>query len=205
MGLSRLAETFTGVLTELGGPELAASGNEKPRKVVIKQDPAKHYGKTFRTWSNSDVWERLQSLNGQQVTVEYYAEERQGGPNGTYTQNFLTGVLENGNGAGGGQPHTSVGEGNDAGRSPAPSPTNDSWGAAPSGWTAPQETPSTKDDYWNRREATDHERSMQMEAAWAVKAVLDVSKGEALSDDEVVQNALKLALVKRRVAFELGK
>lgn len=194
-------QTFTGVLTELGGPEVSPNtGNEKPRKVVIKDDPTKQYGKTFRTWSNSEVWERLQPLNGQRVTVEFVVEERQGGPSGTYNQNVLVDVLENGDGGG---VSARVGGEVSEGTTTAPSSAAD-WTPPPAEWQTTKAQIESKDDYWEQRAVKDEERSREMEAAWALKAVLDLEGPDHdLSDDSLVEFAVRLALLKRRVASEM--
>jgi hypothetical protein len=183
--------TFTGKLIELGGPELGKSGKEKPRKVVIKDDPAAQYGKTFRLWSSSEYFEILSNHLGQQVSVEYEAEEVTFGDN-TWTQNNIVGVQTNG-GWGNGE------QGNGS--------TEGVWGSAPPD-SGPESSPVTsppasKDDYWERREAADAKRSLEMEAAWAVKAVLDLHPD--IKQDDLVSKAISLAIVKRQVASELGK
>lgn len=50
------------------------------------------------------------------------------------------------------------------------------------------------------------ERGLQMEAAWAVKSVLDRTPNDVdISHSDLVDRAIKMALLKREVASELGK
>lgn len=183
---------YTGVLSELGGAEIGQSGVEKPRRIIIKQDPNSQ-GKTFRAWSDSEPWLMLQERLGQTVTVVYEPEQRTGGPKGTYTQNRLVGVKNDG-----------VGEGSRVwGSAQEPEPAQD--------WSVPKDDqqirpdeppkPVSRDDYWEQRAAVDEQRSLQMEAAWAVKAALDLGTQR----DQVVVRAIEIAILKRQVASELSK
>ena len=191
-----MTERYSGVLTELGGPELGASGNEKPRKVIVKADVAKQYGKTFRVWAGTDLWRELEGLHGKPVTIEFETEQRQG-PKGPYPQNMIVGVTSN-NGEGGG------------GDWSVPSPSDSRvWGSArgDESETTPQSPPApSKEEYWERRERKDEARSLEMEAAWALKAVLDLEGPDhGLSDDELLTHALQLIFLKRRIAMEMSK
>lgn len=183
-----MSETFTGILSELGGAEMGATGREKPRKVIIKQDANQQYGKTFRCWADSDAFRALEGKLGQSVTIEYEVEERTGGPRGSYSQNVLIGI-KNGEAAEWPAPISN------------PAPGSPDW-QPPGDEDAPPEvaaTPRKTRDEWD-------ERGAQMEAAWALKAMLDVEGPDhGLTEDELLANALRLILLKRRLAFEMEK
>lgn len=173
-------QTFTGTLTELGGQELGKSGNEKPRKVVIKDDPDAQYGKTFRCWSNSGEWEQLQGKLGQEVTVEY-VDEQFGSGDKTWTSHNITSVLGNGQA------------------------TENSWGTPP-----PEEAPkavtqrATTASVSTSKAKNDDDRTAEIEAAWAVKAILDRTPSDTeIKPDELKANAIRLVKLKREVAKSL--
>lgn len=187
--------TYTGVLTELGGAELGQSGHEKPRKVVIKSDPNQENGKTFRTWSDSDAWFELQDKIGHTITVDFEIEQRQGGPKGSYKQNVLKALV---GGAGGGEPQ--VARGSVANGEKPPSAYD--W-SVPSDKDAPEKepppppTPEPPPDQWEAK-------TLEIEAAWAIKAILDKTPGE-IKESELLDKAMKLVILKRRLAYELSK
>lgn len=199
--------TYTGKLIELGDPELGQSGKEKPRKVILKSDPNAQYGKTFRCWANSFEWGALQDFLGKPVTVEYVVQEANYTlPNGETPKpsNMITDVVLDGvqqNGDGGGESTDLRGSG--SATQPSSSPAHD--------WTAP--TPNkagpapklSKDDYWARREEQDAARTLEIEAAWGVKAVLDRAGDEVMKPEDLVAKALQLIILKRQVASELAK
>lgn len=195
-----MPETYTGVVKEVGGAELGKTGNEKPRKIVISDSPD-YQGKTFRVWSSDSTFEVLSQALGQQITVQFEAEQRQG-PQGPYTQNRIVGVQNGGGGEGNG----SSAVWGSATPAPAPTPSTD-WSVPGSGG-APQQPPSpvTKDDYWEQRQVMDQQRSLEMEAAWAVKSVLDrIPQDVTYEPENVVTAAIALAMLKRRVASELAE
>ena len=184
-------QTYSGVIAELGGPELGKTGNEKPRKVVIKQDPSEQYGKTFRVWSSDYAWEQLNQAGiGSNVTVEFIIEEPTYTlPNGQKPKptNKITDVVEGG--------------GNGLGEVAAPSPeTHD--------WTAPQPTPEPTpvQKYGGKKDDVDWEaRTLEIEAAWSIGVLLNRAGSEQVSEQKLVQDAIRLVLLKRQVASELGK
>lgn len=195
--------TYSGVVREVGGPELGKSGNEKPRKIVISDSPD-YQGKTFRIWSNDSDFDVLSQSLGKHITVEYEAEPIEMGGK-KWTSNRITGVQQNGDG--GGERTGAVGE-----VAPAPQPS-----PSPTDWSVPKDPPplewqetkskiSGKDDYWEQRAVMDEHRSLEMEAAWAVKAVLDVEGPNAgsMTDDQIIDKALHLAILKRRIASEMA-
>lgn len=201
------AQTYSGVVAEVGGPELGSTGKEKPRKIIIKTDPTQQYGKTFRLWSNSYEWEQLQDKLGQQVTVEFVAEERQG-PQGSYTQNLITDVLQDV--GGNGERTGAVGE---VASAPQPSPSDD-WTAPKVGVGAPVESPPamaapapapsspslSKDEYWQRREALDAERTLEIEAAWGIGQAIALGHTDPSKIEELTH---QLIILKHKIAGEL--
>lgn len=202
-------QSYTGVLTELGGPEMGANA-EKPRKVVLKQDRTAQYGKTFRTWHDSLEWNDLETAGvGATFTVDYEIQTRQGGPSGSYTQNWIIGVRQNGAGGGGGEPQPSSGEvGSNAGDPSTTTPTsgNGSWGTPPTAaWADAKTAIATKDDYWEQRALMDEQRNLEMEAAWAVKCVLDRTPQDVeLKSSDLVEKSIQVIIVKRQVASEMS-
>ena len=216
-----MPETYAGTVVELGGEELGRSGHAKPRKVVIKADPTAQFGKTFRVWQDSDSWETLSRLNGKHVVVLYDVEEREGGPQGKYTQNMIVGVdaPDSVDGAG-------VGPSTDSGGTPPPttaagtpasSADHSGWGSPPVDvWTGRvvQETkdPTTnyvsKDDYWKRKEDKDDDRTNQMASAWAISqaiAIMSVGAKEPPQDQVIERVAHELLILKERMAAELAQ
>lgn len=205
-----MTEKLTGILTEVGGPEIGSTGKEKPRKIVIKQNASDQYGKTLRVWSNEFAFQELQQRAGQPVTVEFVVEDRQG-PQGPYQQNRITDVL----------PVEGNGERTGAGGSvsaPQPSPpAQQDWsipkpdvGAGgsptehPTATGSPTPAPTTtRDDYWAHREILDQQRSLEMEAAWSVKSVLD--REPNISEQKLIQDAIRLIIIKRQVASEMAE
>ena len=209
MGGAVVAETYTGTVVEVGGAEIGSTGKEKPRKIVIKDDPSAQYGKTFRVWGNEYAYEILQGKAGQVVTVEYVIDNRQG-PQGPYQQNRITDVLQDVGGGGNGFAGGEV-----SGNAPpvSPPPAAQDWSApkvsgagtpapAPTS-TPPPSTPQNKDEYWEQRTILDQQRSLEMEAAWAVKACLD--KDPTASNQKLVQDAIGLIMLKRQVASEMAE
>lgn len=181
--------TYTGTLTELGGKEMGATGNEKPRKVVVKDDPTKQYGKTFRTWHDSLEWNDLEQYGlGALVTIEYVTEQRQGGPQGSYTVNTIVGVRQDGAGV-----SASDGEGGD-------------WGE-PHGPVGEVGPPVGKPVASTPHRATDwDERGIQMEAAWAIKTAFHwFQPGDQITASMLLDKAMELAMLKRRLAAELAE
>lgn len=225
-----MTEQYAGIITELGGEELGKSGNAKPRKVVIKADPTSQYGKTFRVWQDSNEWQQLSQLNGKHVVVIYIEEERSGGPSGTYKQNMIVGVdaPDSVDGAGIG-PSTDSGGGSPPPNAATSAPSTDHsvWGASPKAWgssavetvadptaaakdawTKHTSKPTSKDDYWERKEAKDEDRSNQMAAAWSVGqaiSLLSVGADQPPSDEAIYNAAHRLAIVKERIAKELAE
>ena len=207
-----MTETYTGIVAELGGPELGKSGNEKPRRVVIKQDPAAQYGKTFRVWSNSYEWEALQDKLGKEVTVEYVLEQANFTlPNGETPKpsNKITDVLPavdgGGNGSGGGEVAGSATAPADDWTTPkrgaGGSPRKDEQVAA----TSPSPA-SSPPKYGGKRDDTDWEaRTLEIEAAWAIGTLLGRAGNERVDPAELVDQAIQLVLTKRRVAERLPK
>src|SRR5687767_2738967 len=83
--------TYTGVVREVGGKEMAKNGqNEKPRKIVISDSPD-YAGKTFRVWANSSDFTVLTGAldSGETVTVTYEVNPI---PGTTYSQNMILDV-----------------------------------------------------------------------------------------------------------------
>lgn len=187
-----MTETFTGVVSELGGIEMSKDGTkEKPRKVIIKEDVAKQYGKTFRCWSNQPEWDELEALRGKQVTVEFEVSQ----PN--YT-------LPNGQTPNPSNMIVSVSSANGEGRGGDWSVPDPGRGSAGEG--ASQSPPASKDDYWEQRQIMDEQRSLEMEAAWSVKAILDRTPLETeIKFSELVDKAIDLIVIKRQVAHHMGE
>lgn len=171
--------SYTGQVMLVGDPEIGSTGKERPRKVVISDNPGQYQGKTFRCWSWKPDFEAFEV--GRWVTVGYEVEPN---PDPTRHGSNMISVAETTTapGGGGGQPQKgpSAGEGPQAGRSPSPQPT-----------------PRVVNDY--------DETTLQIESAWAIKAVLDrQDPGEPMKPDEVIEKALQLVILKRRLASELG-
>lgn len=175
-------QTYTGTLVELGGAEMGSTGNEKPRAVRIKADPSSKYPKTFRTWHDSLEWNDLEEIGlGSVVTVEYIAEERQGGPQGSYTVNTLVGVRQDGAGAsapdgGGGdwgEPQEPRGEvGSNAGEPVAPQPSQ-----------------------------TIDPVTRSIISSWAIEQAI---REGARGDEAIHTRAHEIVVLKDRIASELG-
>lgn len=195
--------TYTGQVMLVGDPEYAKNPphKERPRKILISDRPGQYQGKTFRIW----VWREAefeQLKVGAWVTVHYEIEPN---PNPErHGSNMISVVetVEQGAGSGGGEPQPPSGEvRSNAGEAPTPSP--DAWSTPPTqDWAATKDVLS-KDDYWAQREASDHERTLEIESAWAIRVVLDNADGQ-MSDDQVIDKALQLVIMKRRLASELG-
>lgn len=214
-----MPETYAGTVVELGGEELGRSGHAKPRKVVIKADPNAQYGKTFRVWQDSDSWETLSRLNGKHVVVLYDVEEREGGPQGKYTQNMIVGVdaPDSADGAGIGPRPDSGSPSPAVAGTPAPSADHSTWGTPPVGaWSGrpvqetkdPTTTYVSKDDYWKRKEDKDEERSNHMAAAWAISqaiAIMSVGAAEPPQDQVIERVAHELLILKERIVAELAQ
>lgn len=181
-----MSETYTGVLTELGGAEIGSTGKEKPRKVIVKNGERM---KTFRCWSSSDIWQQLQPLGGKPVTVSYDTEQRQG-PSGPYQQNNILAVQVAAESTGGGW-ESGAGV----------------WGSASSPNTQPPPV-SSKDDYWAHREVMDEQRSQHMAAAWSISqaiALLSLGATEPPAKDHIETVAHQLLVLKEQIVSETSQ
>lgn len=190
--------TYTGQVMLVANPEIGKTGNERPRKIVISDRPGSYQGKTFRIWAwKEDQFSKLKV--GEWVTVHYEIEPN---PDPTRHGSNHISVVEPTTAQGGGQ--ADVG-GEVSGSQPASQPTREpgDWSTPPSGGWANTKQELSKDDYWARREATDAERTLEIESAWAINAVLQTSTG--LTDEQVIDKALQLVILKRRLASELGR
>jgi hypothetical protein len=208
-----VTETYQGVIKEIGGVELSKSGeHEKPRKVVISDSPD-YAGKTFRIWGNADGFSELRV--GEPVTVEYEVQERQGGPSGSFKQNMISTIHPNGgSGSGGESANGSSSVWGSAPPAPEAATPQADWSVPGSGTKTPPET-----DY-DRREREkqariearqafldqrDDARTLQIESAWAIEAVLSREETDKrMTPDEIIEKALQLVILKRRLASELG-
>lgn len=200
-----MTETYDGTVIEVGGAEMGKSGKEKPRKVVVSPNPTddKPKTKTFRIWKDDDYFPILERNLGKLVTVEFVTEDVTFGDK-SWTQNNIIGVLESDEGGDWGEPQEPRGEvGSNAGE-PVTSESNGSWGTPPpSDWTEVKAKvssgPTSKDDYWERREAADEARTRQMVAAWSIEQAIRLGKS---SENEIHELAHKLILLKERIAKE---
>ena len=184
--------TYTGQVVLVGDPEIGKNGKERPRKIMISDNPGQYQGKTFRIWSwKEDDFSKLQV--GQWVTVHYEVEPSLDPTRRGANAISVVETAEQGAGSGGGQPRTSVGEGNDAERSPAPEPSAaplpESWGAT--------KAAVARDEY--------QDKTLDIESGWAIKAVLHISPELAGNDDLILDKALQLIILKRRLASELSR
>ena len=180
-----MPERYKGQIKSIGAAELGASGHEKPRKVVISDSPT-YQGKTFRIWSNDSDFDTLMAASnaGREVEIEYVVEERQGGPSGTYKQNMIVNVHDPRAGDWS-VPQPSEGE--------AP-PPGDGFSVPASASPEPQSPPPS--DPWE-------DKTYEIEAAWAVKAVLD-ARPELLNNfGDLMLQSKKLIEEKRRLALQL--
>lgn len=192
--------TYTGQVMLVGDPEIGKTGNERPRKVVISDNPGQYQGKTFRCWSWKDDFALLKV--GAQVTVHYEVEPN---PNPERHGSNMISHVEVNDGTGGGQANGSSDVWGSASNAPAAATP------APTDWTAPPRTdgPSpqvtSKDDYWEQRAVMDEQRTLEIESAWAIKAVLDRQEpGAPMTEEQIIDKALQLVILKRRLASELG-
>ena len=195
--------SYTGQVMLVADPEIGTTGKERPRKVMISDNPGNYQGKTFRIWAWKEA-EFEQLTVGSWVTVHYEVE-----PNPTPGRNGSNMVshVEPATATGGGQPTTTD------------VPMNAGLGEVRQSGPTPQPTvaqPAQENDY-DRREREkqariearqalmdqrDDERTLQMESAWAIAKVLDMSSG--LNDDQVIEKGLQLVILKRRLARELS-
>lgn len=177
---------FSGTVAEIGGKEMSKDGTkEKPRKVVIKDDPSKQFGKTFRVWPNSGDFDVLREAaeSGALVAVEYEVNQI---PGTDYTQNMIVNVSD-----GAGLPPNGSGQ---AGSSSS-APSDQSWGEPPpDAWSGVSTSPSTHyDDTQN-----------QIVASWAIKCAIQ-TLGVNADPDTVHSRAHELIVLKERIAKELSK
>jgi hypothetical protein len=182
-----VAEQMSGFVAEVGGEEIGRNGNAKPRKIVVKESLDAQYGKTFRVWQDSSEFDTLAANNGKYVTVIYEVQEREGGPQGKYTQNFILGVdaPDSGDGAG----------------SSAPS-SGTTWEQAPSdGWATPPATTSTPAP--SPEPSKRDETTRQIEAAWALGCLLQFE--EYRKDPDLLKKKThQLIALKHQIASELS-
>ena len=209
--MSEGLKTYSGVVTTVADPEIGSTGNEKPRRVVIKKDLNEQYGKTFRIWSNHDDFPNL--VMGQPITVEYI-EQPNPDPQRKPSNIIQSAWATEGAGVASGTP-TPVAQPTKSAPSAGPS-GDDPWGPTPhpNAQTAATSMPVatngnlsySKDDYWERREATDEQRQREIEAAWGINAtialygVLDAT----LDKDKLHAKAHELIVLKKQIASELA-
>lgn len=200
--------SYTGQVMLVAEPEIGSTGNERPRKVMISDNPGNYQGKTFRIWAWKEA-EFEQLKVGSWVTVHYEVE-----PNPTPGRNGSNMVshVEPATATGGGQP-TTTDVPMDAGlgevQQPVPTPQ-------PTDYATRREDVVIENDY-DRREREkqariearqafldqrDDDRTLQMESAWAIAKVLEMSNG--LTDDQVIEKGLQLVILKRRMARALS-
>lgn len=207
--------TYTGQVREVHPAEVGSTGKNKPRKIIISDNPGQYQGKTFRCWEwKEDDFSKLQV--GAWVTVHYEVEPN---PNPSLNGSNMISHVELAT-SGGGEPQSGVGGSvGNAGEAPAPANGNGSWGTPPANWASPQQaTPppvyqqakehiegtNAQKDYWERRQAEDEARTLEIEAAWALNTILQVEGPDhGMTDDELLQRALQLILLKRRCASEM--
>jgi hypothetical protein len=84
-----MSERYTGTVLEVGPQEVGKSGRNKPRKLLVSDDPENYQGKTFRIWDDDDGM-NLDQLKGQIVTVDYEVRNIPNTPN--FTQNMVSSV-----------------------------------------------------------------------------------------------------------------
>lgn len=195
-------QTYTGQVMEVHAPEVGSTGKNRPRKVVISDNPGTYKGKTFRCWEWRDTFDLLQL--GAQVTVHYEVEPN---PDPTRHGSNMISHVEVNDGTGGGQANGSSDVWGSASNAPATATP------APTDWTAPPRTDgpvsqpqiTSKDDYWEQRAVMDEQRTLEIESAWAIKAVLDrQGPGAPMTEEQIIDKALQLVILKRRLASELG-
>lgn len=195
-----MAETYTGVVMEVGQPEMSKDGTkERPRKIVISDKPDTYQGKTFRCWVDRDYFQDLQ--RGAHVTVHYEVQPNRDpsrrGSNMIEAVQVVTGGGANGTTAA----HTSV-----APTGTAPSSggftDEDPWEATPNPLTdAAPVIPTNKDDYWEQKEAKDEDRNRRMAAAWAISQSIALGKSKP---DEIHDTAHKLLVLQDRIVSEIA-
>lgn len=198
-----MPETFSGVLTELGGPELGKSGNEKPRKVIIKEDVAKQYGKTFRCWSSNPEWDDLQELHGKPITVEFVVEQPDYLlPNGQKPNpsNMIVGVIP-----------TEASSNGEGGAGDWGVPSEPVWGSAgevaSTQSPAPSSAPASKDDYWEHKTVMDEQRQHEISASWAIREAIDllsVGASQPPPQEQVLSTAHQLLVMKDQIVSEIS-
>ena len=203
--------SYTGQVMLIGDPEIGKTGKERPRKVVISDRPGQYQGKTFRCWSWKPDFEMFKV--GAWVTVKYEVEPN---PDPTRHGSNMISVAEAAQSGGGGagtdnegshSSTTSFGNAVDSGwGSPSPAPAPSPAGNPPPAWQEVKQQIASKDDYWEQKAAKDDLRSLEMEAAWGLKCVLDLEGPDHdLSDETLVADAIRIILLKRRVAVEMGR
>lgn len=186
--------TYTGIVREVGGKEMAKNGKtEKPRKIVISDSPD-YAGKTFRVWVNSSDFLVLQSAlnSGEEVTVTYEVNPI---PGTTYSQNMILNAST-------GQPSGDWSTPAKEEEAPAAAPPQRQHPPAATQSTPPSQ-PLSKDDYWEQRAADEARRESEIEAAWAVGKLVESDPQGSLSAEQVIANALHLIDLKRQVAAKL--
>ena len=208
--MSEELKTYEGVVTTIGDAEIGSTGNEKPRRIVIKKDLNEQYGKTFRIWSNHDDFGNL--TLGQPIVVEYQEvpnrdpsrkpsnmiqaawQESEGGANGTsaaHTSGAPTGTAPPSAATGWddddwGPPQT---PGKTAGSTSAP--TRDGGASGGSGQSA-SAPPATK---WDDREAV-------VGVSWAIKCAIQ-ALGPGCQIETVHQAAHRMLVLRDRIVSEL--
>ena len=190
--MSEGLKTYSGIVTTVADAEIGSTGNEKPRRVVIKQDLNEQYGKTFRIWSNHDDFGNL--VMGHPITVEY-VEVPNRDPS-RKPSNMIQAAWQDSEGGANGTSaaHTS---GAPTGTAP-PSGTADD--DPPNPLNAAPSFAQTKDDYREQKEAKDEDRNRRMAVAWAISQ--SIALGHTAPED-LHKTAHNLLVLQDRIVSEL--